>query len=521
MREYLLSKLINAENLAKTFAHNFKFAECCTRKNLLEDLVKDFGIGEKLVKPVSKLNMLAATTKKAFGLKIPGTKDKDKKKEDKNEDKKEEKDAETSLRDIYNQDRYTNSYQLTKTDSKGGLAWPVYLKKPKPNSNSTVKVPALLAISWCRLMLVVSDNMSDRVIFSIPTKSILGWQAYGKQCRLFYGNCECIQFFITTGATAGYQALALSKDPAKDITYRLSNCTPGHDCLTLNPKPQTSLKSGKQNPIHNFEIDDKFRVVSVETKSNAYHIGLRPGHLIVEANKTLASEFDSYRDLKRIIETGQNLSILVVPAPPEYRKKGANHENLHSETIYHRIPKLSYGIPSKNATQVDPPPLSTDQLPSVSPDAIDDEDPVNLFGTQKYIDQDNNKKHRKASRKNTSDLDQTIYDTPIETRKNKNKARKSSKHEDYESLPFKQPLTKTKAVDAEVDSILIDNSPIYEDPRLTSGNNNLKPSDIQNYGVGREICRSRTNSGSNFSKTAQVSLKNSFLRSIARTIETL
>ena len=415
LREYVLSKLINAENLAKTFAHNFKFAECCTRKNLLEDLVKDFAYGEKLVKPVSKLNMFAATTRKAFGLKgLKGSSDGISSERSKSSAGDSGKNSSNSSQ--FSSDRYANSYQLTKTDSKGGLAWPVYLRiwgvfgvflclsidqrsssvkrdpkpsppeRPKQNSSSTIKVPALLAISWCRLMLIVSDNSSDRVIFSIPTKAILGWQAYGKQCRLFYGNCEAIQFFITTGATAGYQAIALSKDPAKDITYRLSNCTPGHDCLTLNPKPQTSLKSGKTTPVHNFEIDDKFRVVAVESKSHAYQIGLRPGHLIVEANKTLASDFESYRDLKRIIETGQSLSILVVPAPPEYRKnKNAVSENLHNESIYHRIPKLSYGMPCKKSTQVDPPPLSTNQLPSVAPDGLEDTLDEGLFNNRKYI----------------------------------------------------------------------------------------------------------------------------------------
>ena len=367
LREFILSKLINAENLAKTFAHNFKFAECCTRKNLLEDLVTDYGIGEKLVKPMSKLNMFAATTRRAFGLKPTSSSNSDRhilssSKSSFDPNDQNYLDINSRAATVQNNSDCYNNYKLTKTDCKGGLAWPIYLKRPKHGSvsNSSYKISALLAISWCRVVLIVSDKDSDRVIFSIPSKSVLGWQAFGKQYRLFYGNCEAIRFFITTGQTAGYQALALSKDPSKDITYRLANCTPGHDCLTLNPKPQTSLKSGKKNPVHNFEIDSKFRIISVETKSHAYQIGLRPGHLILEANKILASDFESYHDLRKILEEGRPLSILVVPAPT----KRENMDNLHSENIYHRIPKLSYGLPAK--TQIDPPPLSSEKLPSIN-----------------------------------------------------------------------------------------------------------------------------------------------------------
>ncbi|ESO90155.1 hypothetical protein LOTGIDRAFT_91952, partial [Lottia gigantea] len=216
--DFLLAKLINAENAAH---RSEKFRAMATRTR--QEYLKDLAVNHVSSTPLDN-------SKFALG-----------------SGRKKERTKQKVVPDLF---------------AKGCVVWNIQVE----DVGTASQVESYLAIA-SNTIVVIEDSSKD-VIFTVSCSSIIGWTTQTKSVRLFYGQGEYIVFKVSSG----------DQDEMSEIMSRLGAVTQG--C-------ETSEMTLKRNGLGQlgFHIQTEGIVTDVEAYGFAWEAGLRKGSRLIEICK--------------------------------------------------------------------------------------------------------------------------------------------------------------------------------------------------------------------------------------------
>ncbi|XP_055915849.1 signal-induced proliferation-associated 1-like protein 1 isoform X2 [Eupeodes corollae] len=245
--EFILAKTINAENAAH---RSDKFANLAirTRREYLKDLCINYCTNTS-IDPGNKFSIFPNRKKEKMKIQFYGD-----------------------------------------LSQRGAICWRIMLQDHGLDQESD----CFLGISTETFVII--EGSSRTVIFSMPTRSILGWTIYDDSFRIFYHNGECITFnMFYKGAR---------EEEHQQVIERLNSVTLGNGALELNMRRNMMGQLG-------FHVQPDGIVTQVDATGQAWASGMRRGYRLVEVCKIVVATL-SYAELIDLLKTSAQMNAIVI-----------------------------------------------------------------------------------------------------------------------------------------------------------------------------------------------------------------
>lgn len=284
-KNFLLAKIINAENAAHKYCEKFRTMGQRTRLGLLSDLTQDYVTNTTLNDFSGSSTSGPSDAVKIISSLFGGKK--------------------------RSQRRYANFNGHS--DIQGAIVWDVQVKD---FGQSNKIVDCILGISSS--YLVVIEQSTKELLYATPVEAILGWTSNPAWIKIFCHQAECLLIQI--------------KDPDVDeiceIVTRLKAITTGCETREL-----TLRRKNSQNSL-GFDIQPDGIVVRVDAGSIAWQTHLVPGSRLVEICKTSTATL-SYNQMMEYIRTSAVVTLTVLPpnADGTYRRGCLGQSCAHQPII--------------------------------------------------------------------------------------------------------------------------------------------------------------------------------------------
>lgn len=297
-KNFLLAKIINAENGAHKYCEKFRTMGQRTRLGLLTDLTQDYVTNTTLSDYGGGSNSGPSGAVKIV----------------------------SSLFSVKkrSQRRYANF--CGHSDIQGAIVWDVQVKD---FGQSNKIIDCILGISAS--YLVVIEQQTKELLYVSPVEAILGWTSNPAWIKIFCHQAECL--------------LVQIKDPDVDeiceIVTRLKAVTNGCETREL-----TLRRRNSQNSL-GFEIQHDGIVNRVESGSIAWQTHLLPGSRLVEICKTSTATL-SYSQMMEYIKTSAVVTLTVLPPNPDGSfRRGCLGQNCAHQPVISR-PSSTFSSTSSN-----------------------------------------------------------------------------------------------------------------------------------------------------------------------------
>lgn len=271
-KNFLLAKIINAENAAHKYCEKFQLMGQRTRLGLLTELTQDYVTNTTLNDIGGGFNSGPSGAVKIVSSLFGGKK--------------------------RGQRRYANF--CGHSDIQGAIVWDVQVKD---FGQSNRIIDCMLGIS--ATYLVVIEQQTKEILYVSSVEAILGWTSSAAWIKIFCHQAECL--------------LVQIKDPDVDeigeIGTRLKAVTNGCETREL-----TLRRKNSQNSL-GFDIQPDGIVTRVDAGSIAWQTHLLPGSRLVEICKTSTATL-SYPQMMEYIKTSAVVTLTVLPpnADGTYRR---------------------------------------------------------------------------------------------------------------------------------------------------------------------------------------------------------
>lgn len=298
-KNFLLAKIINAENAAHKYCEKFRTMGQRTRLGLLTDLTQDYVTNTTLSDISGGSNSGTSGAVKIVSSLFGGKK--------------------------RSQRRY--AIFCGHSDIQGAIVWDVQVKD---FGQSNKIIDCILGIS--ATYLVVIEQQTKELLYVSPVEAILGWTSNPAWIKIFCHQAECLLIQI--------------KDPDVDeiceIVTRLKAVTNGCETREL-----TLRRKNSQNSL-GFDIQPDGIVTRVEAGSIAWQTHLQPGSRLVEICKTSTATL-SYSQMMEYIRTSAVVTLTVLPPNSDgtYRRGCLGQTCAHQPIISR--PPSTFSSTSSNA----------------------------------------------------------------------------------------------------------------------------------------------------------------------------
>jgi len=298
-KNFLLAKIINAENAAHKYCEKFRTMGQRTRLGLLTDLTQDYVTNTSLGDVAGSSNSGPSGAVKIVSSLFGGKK--------------------------RSQRRYANF--CGHSDIQGAIVWDVQVKD---FGQSNKIIDCILGISAS--YLVVIEQQSKETLYVSPVEAILGWTSNPAWIKIFCHQAECL--------------LVQIKDPDVDeiceIVTRLKAVTNGCETREL-----TLRRKNSQNSL-GFDIQPDGIVTRVDAGSIAWQTHLLPGSRLVEICKTSTATL-SYSQMMEYIKTSAVVTLTVLPPNPDGTfRRGCLGQSCAHQPIISR-PSSTFSSASSNS----------------------------------------------------------------------------------------------------------------------------------------------------------------------------
>ncbi|XP_067682950.1 signal-induced proliferation-associated 1-like protein 2 isoform X2 [Haliotis asinina] len=247
--DFLLAKVINAENAAHK-SDKFRVMASRTRQEYLKDLAANYSSANSLDSG-SKLSKFALGS-----------------------GRKKERSKQKVVPDLF---------------AKGGIVWNVQIE----DYSNASQVECLLAMAADTVVLM--EEGSKYIIFTIPCGTVIGWTLQGSSIRLYFNQGE----FVLLRPISG------EREEMDEIISRLSAITQGSETLEINLRRNGLGQLG-------FHIQSEGIVTEVEEHGFAWSGGLRKGSRLVEICKVATATL-THEQIVDLLRTSQPVKVVVVP----------------------------------------------------------------------------------------------------------------------------------------------------------------------------------------------------------------
>lgn len=288
-RNFLLAKIINAENAAHKYCEKFRTIGQRTRLGLLTDLAQDYVTSTTLSEFNGGSNSGTSGAVKIVSSLFGGKK--------------------------RSQRRYANF--CGHSDIRGAIVWDVQVKD---FGQSNKIIDCILGIS--STYLVVIEQETKELLYVSPAEAILGWTSNPAWIKIFCHQAECLLIQI--------------KDPDVDeiceIVTRLKAVSNGCETREL-----TLRRRNSQNSL-GFDIQPDGIVTKVDPGSIAWQTHLLPGSRLVEICKTSTATL-SYTQMMEYIRTSAVVTLTALPPNNDGSfRRGCLSQNCAHQPIISRPP---------------------------------------------------------------------------------------------------------------------------------------------------------------------------------------
>nr|CAB3266077.1 signal-induced proliferation-associated 1-like protein 1 [Phallusia mammillata] len=285
-REFLLTKIINGENMAHT-AGKFKAMAMNTRQEYLRDLCINYTTqnGLDTNAKFGRFSISAASRK---------------------------------IRDNKEKQKLRPTPEIL---SRGALSWHVNVTD---YSTSDI-VPCLLGMSDC--VLTIIEISSRQLIFSIPCQAVLGWtvplpsgdlHSYKRSLHVYYGRGERVSVQIDD---------VESRD---EIVLRLERFTKGSETVYRQLRRNAKGELG-------FHVNYEGIVMDVEQSGNAFQDGLRQSSRLVDINKVAVATM-THEEIIDLLRTSKVVKVVVIPPNDDGTPRKCSMELYHLSPIMEVVP---------------------------------------------------------------------------------------------------------------------------------------------------------------------------------------
>ncbi|XP_071162568.1 signal-induced proliferation-associated 1-like protein 2 isoform X4 [Mytilus edulis] len=247
--EFLLAKVINAENTAHK-GEKFKAMATRTRTEYLKDLANNH---------VTSTTLESSSKLSKFGL---------------GSVRKKEKTKQKVIPDMF---------------SLGTTIWSVQVE----DCGLAMQVDSFLGIS--SEVLVVIEESSGEVIFTVHCGAIIGWTSQAMSIRIYFNQGESVFVKPFSG----------EMEETQEICERLTGVTSGCESQDMTLKRNGLGQLG-------FHVQNDGIVTDVESTGFAYDAGLRKGSRLVEVCKIAVATM-THEELVELLRTSVTVKVTVIP----------------------------------------------------------------------------------------------------------------------------------------------------------------------------------------------------------------
>ncbi|XP_076099496.1 signal-induced proliferation-associated 1-like protein 2 isoform X5 [Mytilus galloprovincialis] len=256
--EFLLAKVINAENTAHK-GEKFKAMATRTRTEYLKDLANNH---------VTSTTLESSSKLSKFGL---------------GSVRKKEKTKQKVIPDMF---------------SLGTTIWSVQvvdcgLSSQVEDCGLAMQVDSFLGIS--SEVLVVIEESSSEVIFTVHCGAIIGWTSQAMSIRIYFNQGESVFVKPFSG----------EMEETQEICERLTGVTSGCESQDMTLKRNGLGQLG-------FHVQNDGIVTDVESTGFAYDAGLRKGSRLVEVCKIAVATM-THEELVELLRTSVTVKVTVIP----------------------------------------------------------------------------------------------------------------------------------------------------------------------------------------------------------------
>ncbi|XP_062523523.1 signal-induced proliferation-associated 1-like protein 1 [Corticium candelabrum] len=265
-REFLLTKAINSENAARRSAR-FAAMAMRTRKEYLEDLARNYTTSQTLD---SAFGLYGKLFPRSLG------------------QKRKEK---------------LKPYLSLETAVRGAITWNVEADDfgtcPEERNISCV-----FGVSVDNVVLV--DESTKETVFSIPSKTIIGWTSKDDSLKVYYNTGEFIMLRLPRGADL-YDI--------QEMVKRLSAVSSGCETQEMTLRRNATGQLG-------FSIQPRGLVGDVDPYRFAYQAGVRPGARVVEIGDIPVCFLDHEQTVE-LLRVAGSVKVMVIPPLLDGQSRGA------------------------------------------------------------------------------------------------------------------------------------------------------------------------------------------------------
>ncbi|KAM8847384.1 LOW QUALITY PROTEIN: signal-induced proliferation-associated 1-like protein 1 [Synchiropus picturatus] len=248
-RDFLLAKLINAENAAHK-SHKFQAMATRTRQEYLRDLAERHTTNTP-IDPSGKFPFISLAHKK------------------------KEK---------------SRPYSGAELRSQGAVCWPVHVE----DHGTGAEIEALLAIS--NDFLILLDQEAKAVVFNCATKDVIGWTL---------GSPASLRVFYERGESVALRSVGNNTEDFKEVVKRLELLTKGCETSEMTLRRNGLGQLG-------FHVNYEGIVAEVEPYGYAWQAGLRQGSRLVEICKVAVATL-THEQMIDLLRTSVSVRVIIIP----------------------------------------------------------------------------------------------------------------------------------------------------------------------------------------------------------------
>uniref|UniRef100_A0A3B5KU27 Signal-induced proliferation-associated 1 like 1 n=1 Tax=Xiphophorus couchianus TaxID=32473 RepID=A0A3B5KU27_9TELE len=248
-REFLLAKVINAENAAHK-SYKFRAMATRTRQEYLRDLAERHTTSTP-IDPSGKFPFISLAHKK------------------------KEK---------------TRPYEGAELRSLGAVTWPVYAE----DHGNGGEIEALLAIS--NDFMILLDQEAKAVVFNCATKDVIGWTL---------SSPASLKIFYERGESASLRSISNNTEDFKEVVKRLEFLTKGCETSEMTLRRNGLGQLG-------FHVNYEGIVAEVEPYGYAWQAGLRQGSRLVEICKVAVATL-THEQMIDLLRNSVTVRVVIIP----------------------------------------------------------------------------------------------------------------------------------------------------------------------------------------------------------------
>uniref|UniRef100_A0A4W6DLL0 Signal-induced proliferation-associated 1 like 2 n=1 Tax=Lates calcarifer TaxID=8187 RepID=A0A4W6DLL0_LATCA len=249
-RDFLLTKIINAEHAVHR-SEKFVAMATCSRREHLKELVENFA---------SSTSVDSSSSARFSFISLGG--------------KKKERSVPRPQAHL---------------QSGGALTWSVTAQ----DFSRSAAIACQLAVSSHAVVLI--EEATRQVVFNCYCREVIGWSAGHRGIKLFYEHGDCLMFSTQEG----------SWEDVREITQRLQAVTRGGVAVEM------TLRRNRLGEL-GFHVNFEGVVADVEAHSLAWQAGLRSGCRLMEICGVAVVTL-SHEQMIELLRTSATVSVVVVP----------------------------------------------------------------------------------------------------------------------------------------------------------------------------------------------------------------